>query len=124
MDLTTGWKCRKAADRDRAWACIGKHNPKPVIGSPTATMFSKLQALSGWSEDKQRTWREAREHIKFMIAVYRRQLREGRWFLHEHPDRASSWVLDEVRKLMLGEGVVTTVAHQCMYGLRNLEQWR
>ena len=105
MGLTTGWDFRRQADRDRAWEYIGKHRPQLIIGSPMCQMFSQLQTLSGWTEEKSRRWCEAREHIKFMIAVYRHQLRQGRWFLHEHPHGASSWSLEEVRKLMQEEGV-------------------
>ena len=65
----------------------------------------------------ERKWCEAIKHISFIVAIYRRQLREGRWFLREHPVNATSWALEEVRKLMEEEGVICTIADQCVYGL-------
>ena len=81
------------------------------------TMFSSLQTLSGWSQQKQDKWCEAVRHIEFMMAAYRRQLKEGRRFLHEHPASAASWGLKKVQEMMEGEGVMATVADQCQYGL-------
>ena len=42
----------------------------------------------------------------------------GRVFLHEHPRNATSWMLDEVRKMMTEEGVTVVEADQCMFGLK------
>ncbi len=44
----------------------------------------------------------------------------GRWLLHEHPEAATSWDLEAMHKLAMEEGVRTSVADQCMYGL---ETW-
>ena len=82
------------------------------------TMFSKLQRMSGWSDDKQRRWCEAVEHMEFVAKLYCKQMTEGRWFLHEHPATASSWDLEAIKKLEREEGVVIIVADQCMYGLK------
>ena len=55
------------------------------------TMFSRLQALSGWSPEKEERWIEAVQHLKFVVSLYREQIRRGRLFLHEHPAYATSW---------------------------------
>ena len=80
-------------------------------------MFSTLQNLSPWTPDKELKWMEARKHIQFVIKVYRMQLEAGRWFLHEHPAKAMSWDLKEIRKLGNEQGVLISEADQCMYGL-------
>ena len=98
MDLTTGWDFRKQSDCDRALEYIRVNEPSLVIGSPMCTMFSTLQNLSPWTPDKEQKWIEARRHMKFVVKIYRMQLEAGRWFLHEHPARATSWGLREIRK--------------------------
>ena len=61
---------------------------------------------------------EAVKHIEFMVHLYRKQLRGGRLFLHEHPAQASSWDLNIIKQLAKEEGVTIASADQCMYGLR------
>ena len=90
FDLTTGWDFRRERDRQQARAYVKEKKPKIVIGSPMCTMFSSLQRLSGWDDKKQVKWCEAKEHIKFMVEIYKIQTQEGRWFLHGHPASASS----------------------------------
>ena len=118
MDLTTGWDFSTEADKQRARDNIAKYKPKLIIGSPMCTMFSQLQRLSTWTEEKQRRWREDRRHLKFMAEIYKNQIREGRWFLLEHPAGASSWSLAEIQELLEELEVDITIADQCMYGLR------
>jgi len=122
MDLTTGWDFRKREQRDRAWKYVREKEPKLLIGSPMCRMFSQLQALSPWTKEKQERWFEAVEHVKFVVALYRLQMRAGRLFLHEHPAGASSWSLNAVKELLEEEGVMTTVADQCQYGLETKTQ--
>ena len=81
-------------------------------------MFSTMQRLTAWSEEKQRRWREDREHLKFMARVYQTQVEQGRWFLHEHPATASSWSLQEVTGVFNMTNVDTVEGDQCMYGLK------
>ena len=59
FDLTTGWDFRLERDRNLAKEYVRTHKPKLVIGSPMCTMFSVLQRLSPWTEEKQRRWCEA-----------------------------------------------------------------
>ena len=41
--------------------------------------------------DVARMIEEGRQHLEFVCWMYRRQLRNGKWFLHEHPATAVSW---------------------------------
>ena len=118
MDLTTGWDFTKDEHKNMALKYIEDHTPKLIIGSPMCTIFSQLQRLSGWSEDKDRRWKEDRRHLQFIAQVYRIQIAQGRWFLHEHPSTASSWSLKEIQDLMDMDGVGVVQADQCMYSLR------
>ena len=87
---------------------VKKVKPKLVIGSPLCTMLSRLQGLPPWSKNKPEKWLEAVAHIRFMIAVYRSQLREGIWPLH-HPAGAPSWGL-ESEESVRGR---RTIQHNC-----------
>ena len=119
MDLTTGWDFTLERHRQAALKYIQKVKPKLLIGSPECTMFSALQICNrkNWGPEKQARWIEAREHIRFVVTLYAEQLRNGRWFVHEHPHTASSWDLEEIQQLSQKMGVHIAVADQCMYGL-------
>ncbi len=120
MDLTTGWDFTMKRHQEAAMKYIKTAKPKLLIGSPECRMFSTLQRLTNksWSEGREQELMEATQHVDFVIQLYREQVREGRWFLHEHPASASSWDLTAMRKLAEEEGVTVNVADQCMYGLR------
>ena len=70
MDLTTGWDFREPEHRAKAREHRRKHKPKLLVGSPMCVMFCALQNLSERTEEKQRRWTEAREHMKFTMEMY------------------------------------------------------
>ena len=70
MDLTTGWDFSKAADRRKAEEYIEANKPLLVIGSPECTLFSSLQNLTPWTEEKRCRYTEARVHIAFCMNIY------------------------------------------------------
>ena len=55
--------------------------------------------------------------------MYRIQLKEGRYFIHEHPAGATSWRMEVIRKLWGEEGVRAVVADQCESGLMSHDRW-
>lgn len=59
----------------------------------------------------------ARDHLRFACKLYRRQMQRGKFFLHEHPQTATSWRLPEVKRFLQSPGVGTAVCHQCSFGL-------
>ena len=72
-------------------------------------MFSSWQDVTwerGDIQEKERKYQEAVEQVRFMIKIYKHQIREGRLFSRERPIGASSWGLEEMRKLMQEEDVV------------------
>ena len=71
---------RRKEDRQKVIDYVKEKKPKLVIGSPMCIMFSALQNLSKWTEEKQIKWCEAQEHIKFMTEIYKIQQQGGRWF--------------------------------------------
>ena len=94
LDLTTAdvdaqlWDFGSKVMRDRALKKIREERPLLLIGSPMCTAFSTWQRIN----DKIRCpitvaaeKRRAVEHLDFCTQLYREQLRNGRYFLHEHP---------------------------------------
>ena len=119
MDLTTGWNFNLATHRDAAEEYVRTVKPWLRIGSPECKMFSQLQQLNKRrSGEKSDLSMQAKEHLKFVAKLYKIQWGEGRKFLHEHPAGATSWQLWMMQEVMKLEGVRTTIADQCMYGLK------
>ena len=56
-------------------------------------------------------------HIKFCLKLFKLQRARGAYFSMEHPAYADSWELDCVEDFRKSEGVMTSAADQCMYGL-------
>ena len=82
--------------------------------------FSTLQYLNEARSKDASAYRiakaKAAKHINFMIGLYREQMEDGHYFLHEHPRWATSWKLPEMEKLMAVPGVGLSHADQCQYG--------
>ena len=52
-----------------------------------------------------------------MASIYRRQIINGKHFLHEHPAGSASWKEPSIAALMKLPSVFSAVSHQCMFGL-------
>ena len=120
MDLLTGWDFDLISHREAALAYVDRVKPKLVIGSPMCTYFSSLQNLNKerGSEAWTKEYNKAVKHLEFMVKVYRKQMAAGRWFLHEHPENATSWSIKEMKEMAAEHGVQLTVVDQCAYGLK------
>ena len=123
-DAGVPWDFNKAAIRAKAIDLINKTKPLFIIGSPPCTMFSQLQRLNKnmGSPEWNKLFREACEHLKFSVSVYFKQLKEGRYFLHEHPAGATSWEVQCIRDLLRAPSVHTVDADLCAFGLSSSDE--
>ena len=62
-------------------------------------------------------WDKGVRHMRFAIKLYRLQAENGRFFIHEHPNSASSWKLPEMIELMQNLNINKVVGHMCRYGM-------
>ena len=58
------------------------------------------------------------------MKLYELQWREGRYFLHEYPETASSWKDESVMKMLERQGVVRVVGDQCRFGFTSSDGQR
>ena len=56
-------------------------------------------------------------HLLFCARLYREQIGQGRYFLHEHPKSACSWQEKCMKSLINDPLVMRTEIDQCAYGL-------
>ena len=61
--------------------------------------------------------RIAKKQIQFCIEIYQMQMDIGKFFLHEHPDSASSWKLPEVQRMMNNRKVRIVKCDMCTFGM-------
>ena len=59
--------------------------------------------------------------LGFALAVHRWLLKRGCYFLHEHPDSASSWELPEVRAVMNLPAVQVIKSDACVFGMKAVD---
>ena len=67
--------------------------------------------------EKGRRTKQARKHLRPCVGICGEQIKEGRYFLHEHPGQASSWQEPMVKKMIKKAANILSWADQCQYGL-------
>ena len=126
MDLTTqdtdgrAWDFNIAEMRNRAARRVLTDKPLLIIGSPMCTVHSAMNRMNHAkmpAEVVKQRFEYARRHLEFAMKLYKLQAQEGRYFLHEHPESASSWQEKCVRDILKMKGVERVVGDQCRYGL-------
>lgn len=106
--------------RNRAARRVLTDKPILLIGSPMRTIHSVMNQANHARmpvEVVRQRFEYARRHLEFATKLYKIQTQEGRYFLHEHPESASSWQEKSVREVFNIKGVQRVVGDQCRYGL-------
>ena len=62
------------------------------------------------------------KHLEFCCKIYLEQVRNGRYFVHEHPLTATSWQVECMDKLRKMPMVYTAEGHMCAYGMTSTDQ--
>ena len=95
--------------------------PTWLIGSPPCTPWSIWNVGINYRKMDpsvvSRMLEEGRIHLRFCVDLYRRQLKHGRHFLHEHPASALSWKEPVVEALAKSLNVYVAKCDQCQFGL-------
>ncbi len=113
------WDFDVAEKREQARKMLREQKPLFLIGSPMCTAWCSWQRLNAQKRDPAVTARElvqARVHLDFATSLYREQHEAGRFFLHEHPQAASSWEEESIKGVRELPGVMVITADQCQYG--------
>lgn len=98
-----------------------RDKPRLLIGCPMCGPFGATNNINDAKmsgEEKQLTMGYGRKHLEFSVKLYEKQRCEGRYFLHEHLELASSWHAGCIEWLSARQGVVRVVGDQCRYGLK------
>ena len=131
LDLTVDdddgkpWDFSVPAKREKAKALVKLLKPYFLVGSPPCTAFSQLMNLNYANMSQQQIsdmLTNAIAHVEFSCELYQIQIDEGRYFLHEAPDTATSWKLECVQKISMNEHVQRVTGDQCAHGMTR-EDW-
>ena len=125
MDLKSGYDFDRLEDRNKAWEMMETDEPMLVVGSPPCTLFSVLMELNKHMYGNNEEWmarfhanlEKAKRYVIFCTKIYMHQRSKGRYFLHEHPWLAKSWLLDCMMSLEKLRDVIKVRGDQCQYGL-------
>lgn len=86
------WDLSRQADMQEALRLLESDNPGWAIGSTPCTALSLLNVGLNYPKiDRKEVKRRIKEgsvHFKIVCQVYRRQIRHGKFCLHEHPSTA------------------------------------
>ena len=92
------WDSCVRSKREKARELIRQTQPILLIGSSMCITFSTWQRLNRararHPEAMRRAYFQACAHLAFVAQLYRDQLADGRYFLHEHPCFALFWRLN------------------------------
>jgi hypothetical protein len=114
------WDFTEKEKRDKVMDMVLGKKALLIIGSPLCTAFSQLPNWNLRKMDKGRKddiINKGREHLKFCMLLYRIQHENGMYFPHEHPNKATSWDMPEVKEIMELEGVEVTRGDMCAFGM-------
>ena len=70
-----------------------------------------------WMLKFQERMEQAKRYVEFCAKVYKFQIDNGRYLLHEHSYLATSWGLNCIAKLMNRGDVTRVLTHMCQFGM-------
>ena len=95
--------------------------PMLLIASPMCCPFTSWQNINHEKMDPaevERRVADGLKHLKFTVDLCAKQLREGRYFLFEHPMTASSWASEMLHWLGAQPGVDKVSFDFCALGMQ------
>ena len=116
LDLRTGWDLSCPKHVDAMLRYLDRVKPMLVIGSPECKAFSSLAVWNRNKPSYAKTLAEGLQHLRLCCQVYEYQRANGIFFLHEHPNGATSWGTGIMQKVLQKPDVRRVYADQCMYG--------
>ena len=123
LDLLSGWDFRAPAQCAKCLFLLGQLDVLFAIVCPPCTMFSPLQLLWNYKRMDPEVWRlrlrEAVMYVDHAMECCKEQVRRGRFFLFEHPQRSSAFELGSVTEVLALPGVRRVSFDQCMFGLKS-----
>ena len=125
FDLQEGWDFFDAKDRKRFWDTLEEEDPDLVLMTPECRGFSTLMQVNWERMDKdsrKKLQTSAMAMFHFSVQVAERQLRRGKYFVLEQPDKASSWNTHAAQWLQKQDDVMLLSFDQCMTGLQVSEE--
>ena len=115
------WDLSLDCDLQELKEMVEFEDPWLITGSPPCDPFSQLQHLSkhkGDPADRAAKRVLGEKHLHNSIHFYRRQLKNKRYFLHEHPVGADSFQDPKMVALMNEPGVEVVEGPMCRWDLR------
>ena len=106
--------------REKAMRRVKECKALLLIGSPMCSAFSALQNINFAKMSKEQVDEVVgygMRHLEFCMELYRIQMANGLYFLHEHPHNAKSWGSDVVKEMMSRPGVRRVRGDMCQYGM-------
>ena len=108
---------------------IDTEKPEFLGGSPPCGPFSNLQNLVDARNNvepklREKRLKEGKKHLRTAVKGYRKQLEEGRCFLHEHPKGAKSWEEKCIKDLAADERVYTVEGPMCRWQMESSDLYR
>lgn len=123
LDLTNGWDLSRADRRREELRLRQEREPDVATCAHPCTRFSTLNKFSiaakgpEWEAWHLKEKAKAVEHLEFCALFMKRQHRDHKYFLFEHPAGADSWNVKEIQKVMQLEGTQLHRTDLCQFGL-------
>ena len=120
-DLVTGWNLDDSKQVKAMWKQLKEDQPILIVISPPCKAFSRLQE---WNFRRMSLRNAVKlvwgglNHLRLAMEVAKWQIRQGRYFLFEHPLGATSWNEEAVRQVQELEGVLKVECDMCRFNLR------
>lgn len=121
LDILTGWNFQDRTLQRLSLQLLTTLSVLFLVVCPPCRAFSELQRLWNFkrmSLQKQRDiMNEGMIYLTHAMEAARAQWRAGRFFMFEHPARASSWSTDVVKAMAAEPGVKVITIDLCCFGL-------
>ena len=120
FDLQCGFDLRKKSDEARMKRALQEEKPELLCACPPCTPFTLLQELNYGKMEFAKVFSliaEGLHHVRLAAGQCKRQWKQGRYFLFEHPLTSRAWDEPELRELMTLEGVYVCKTDLCQYGM-------
>lgn len=119
------WDLSRSDKRNAVVRLIHETKPSLLIGSPMCRMFSILQNINKNNRDEnefRKQYKDALSHLEFCLGLYHIQQVNGRYYLHEHPNSATSWKVPCMINFIKQHNPGFAYTNMCAFGMQSSDE--